>query len=1192
MDRVRWGVLPDGKNLKRWVLFLLCFLPVMLASCFDSRALPPTVGLFEYRSPGWLDVAGGRVDVMGGNLVVQRMAFSIDTLLGTREVGAVYNSGNGSWMWSFQVHYDGETFVDETGATHDVRAVPDGASIPGTHWRKLDGQRIASKGGLVHHFEPETHRLGRIYWGEHQYPALVFHAESIAGEPRTVSVDQCLEDECFHVYRVEYDAQGCVSFLEDRAGRQAEVLNDGQCRPLVSRDPLDRVNEWTGRSYEYDSGSLVATTSSEGVRSEYVYHDGRLLAVSRPQSVGSITVFTYGLDLIGGLYSTRVIEPDGGVRQYSYDEEGRLHDFEDGLGSSLEIVWSGFRPVQLTDRAGEVTTWEYSDDDPVRVIRPDGNRVETEYRPGACNREFPFATPRTFVSDSVGQVEYNVYGQDCWLATTIESDGSYVVYQHDETGHIVSAMDARNQLTWFLDYGEHGHPERIKKSGVVQRQRFDQVGNLLAGGAMEGPVDPGRPGVVTRSFDVNRNLKGLELEGGTEGDPFLQERLMLEVEYRSDGRPSRIMRPFGGDTRFDYDAAGNQVGRSERVDGEWQPTRYEYSAMGRLTAKEWPNGIRHEVDYDVTGKVVARRFMRGGEVEKMLQDTWSSGRLVSRRDSERPGEERIHYDEVGRVVAIHFPEGEVLESRRDLRGREVERVYRMGDGAPPLRTLAWVYDEEDRMVELWDQEELLLENHYEWGRLQKVVYGNGLDTEFSYNERSGLVEEAFTASSVDSDPSLVHVSTLREWTPCGHSLSYCVTSSTVAQMSDDFSVPLVDAMESYQVGPLMLEDFALDLPGSRLRGWSEEDVAEGAYPGVFEYGFDALGNWIGVWERGEEVARFSYNAERNRLLSANLPESHVYTWDEAGFMQSRDGEPIEWDAAGRPSSLGGGHEIRWDSLGRPLSYRRGDQVSLPLFGGRVSGDSARQPIRIDLVSVEIDLSTGDHLYRQFDHRGNVHFVMGDEGEILNLYSYSPFGVAAEWGEGGNGRTFAQGQELGGYIWLQDRLYDPEVGRFLSPDPVYQLVNQFSYTLGNPVFFWDPLGRQSTPNPLVRLANKVIKFAERLQAIGYNALTAALNTGSYSSAVTALVAVVGGITLKWAMEQFCSDCVRIEDPPFSTEGGELEGGDGTDSSGDVTSCSPQVLRAEPDRMHQGWFWFPLQFLLAFVLLRIGRGNGGR
>ncbi|RLG30819.1 hypothetical protein DRN98_07030, partial [Methanosarcinales archaeon] len=38
-----------------------------------------------------------------------------------------------------------------------------------------------------------------------------------------------------------------------------------------------------------------------------------------------------------------------------------------------------------------------------------------------------------------------------------------------------------------------------------------------------------------------------------------------------------------------------------------------------------------------------------------------------------------------------------------------------------------------------------------------------------------------------------------------------------------------------------------------------------------------------------------------------------------------------------------------------------------------------------------------------------------------------------------------------------RYYDPEIGGFISPDPVGEFWNSFSYTGGNPINLIDPLG---------------------------------------------------------------------------------------------------------------------------------------
>jgi RHS repeat-associated protein len=54
--------------------------------------------------------------------------------------------------------------------------------------------------------------------------------------------------------------------------------------------------------------------------------------------------------------------------------------------------------------------------------------------------------------------------------------------------------------------------------------------------------------------------------------------------------------------------------------------------------------------------------------------------------------------------------------------------------------------------------------------------------------------------------------------------------------------------------------------------------------------------------------------------------------------------------------------------------------------------------------------------------------------------------------------FAQGTETEGLILLGARVYDPKARRFLSPDPIYNLLNQFAYP-ANPVWFSDPSGLQ-------------------------------------------------------------------------------------------------------------------------------------
>ena len=1174
-------------------LALMVFFSSLITGCLSPGALDPVSGLMDYRMPVWVEVPGGQVDVAGGNLIVRRLDFSVDTSLGTLEVGAVYNSTSGEWIWPFQSTYDGVTFVDDSGAVYDLSDVVDGAAIPGSHWRKIDSRRIATRGGLTHEFEPESNRLMRIGWESEDDFALVFLTVPGVDPHRTAKVQQCVKGTCSDVYEIGYDERGCVSSLVDRSSRESIFVNDEQCRPVKAQDPLARDMGWPGTLYEYDESHLTAVTNSEGVRFEYAYIEGHLMAASSPQLPHGLTTFSYGARPGQELYYTRVIEPGGADRWFTYDEKGRLSSLRDLAGGVQTFEWEGLRPSLSVSQTGQITHWTYLDDDPIRIEWPDGNIMEIQYEAGAQNRTYTLASPRASVTDSVGLMELNQYDDRGRLIATYNGELEATRFGHWESGQVSYIRNALGETTFLHDYGEHGHPERIVKKGLTEYRGFDAVGNLLAGSYLEGPVDPGRPGIVSRRFDANRNLVALTLEGGIEGSPLAQETLDLEVQYRSDGRPVRISRPYGGDARFDYDAAGQLVARSERVDGLWQTTRFEYGSSGRLTATEWPNRVRHEVDYNAAGEPVTLRLLQDHVVEKTLNSTWDSGQLVSRRDADRPGLEEISYDEVGRVKAIHFPEGETIQFERDLRGREIKRTYLMPGADVPLRTLSWFYDAADRAIEWRDDDQVILQREYDLGLLLTETTGNGLERKFVHDEQSGLLSEVHT-NPVDGGWPFLFTTYL--WEDCG-SQHYCMTVSTVGETEYGPMGAAVGGIESYRVGPIPDGLTGADLSGARIRHWGSFELGQGNHLNAGEYGFDAMGNWLGVWLGSDPIARFSYNPERNRLRRADLIDSHSYTWDESGFMRSRDGETMTWDAGGRPAHFGQ-LEMRWDALGRLISWNSGGEVRQVLFGGRVSGDEDRNPTGIDLGEVSIDLTSGDRTYRHIDLRGNVQFVSDENGEISRYYTYSPFGVASAWGEGSDRRTFAQGQEMGEFVWLGNRLYDSEVGRFISPDPEYQMINQFSYTLGNPVHFWDPDGRHAVPTRVVRMAEMTMDVALRIETFGYAAFASGLALGSFHVAVGGVVAVLTGMVLGWVVEIGCGcvGSVTIEDLPDGYSPGEGSESSGSSSSaesvGDVSTCSPQTLESQSGQIDRGWLWIPLQMGLATLFLRFLRRRRSR
>ena len=255
-------------------------------------------------------------------------------------------------------------------------------------------------------------------------------------------------------------------------------------------------------------------------------------------------------------------------------------------------------------------------------------------------------------------------------------------------------------------------------------------------------------------------------------------------------------------------------------------------------------------------------------------------------------------------------------------------------------------------------------------------------------------------------------------------------------------------------------------PGTRVdygftNQWLEESIAgarvesSGVWDGFEDPTMEIAGQWEGHDALGNGVfEQDAYNPERNRLLSTS---GHSYAYDDAGFVVARDGKVLSWDAMGRIAALGGDTFV-WDSLGRPVAKTVSGVETRYLFGGAVEADANGSPTALDLGEVRIDLVTGGHLYRHLDFRNNVQFVTDDAGQVVQAYTYTAYGVADAYDTGADDRTFIQGQALGDLILIGERLYDPAVGRFLSQDPVFQVLNQFSYAEGDPINYQDPDGR--------------------------------------------------------------------------------------------------------------------------------------
>jgi RHS repeat-associated protein len=122
-------------------------------------------------------------------------------------------------------------------------------------------------------------------------------------------------------------------------------------------------------------------------------------------------------------------------------------------------------------------------------------------------------------------------------------------------------------------------------------------------------------------------------------------------------------------------------------------------------------------------------------------------------------------------------------------------------------------------------------------------------------------------------------------------------------------------------------------------------------------------------------------------------------------------------------------------------------------------------IRIGIENFASKRGASKYFYHN-DHLGSVNVITDINGAPVQLNEYDPWGSVSR-SEGTIDPTHRfNGKELdpeSGLYYYGGRYYDPEISRFISPDPFIQTpddpqsLNRYRYVINNPQNYIDPSG---------------------------------------------------------------------------------------------------------------------------------------
>ncbi|XHF32748.1 DUF6531 domain-containing protein [Pseudomonas chlororaphis] len=730
----------------------------------------------------------------------------------------------------------------------------------------------------------------------------------------------------------------------------------------------------------------------------------------------------------------RQVAADGGEQLKAYDAQGRLVAEQDALGAVTEYRY---------DDVGRL----------IALIPPDDAPTSYEYRNG-----FLHSRSR---GDAVWTYRRNAQGD---ITEAVDPDGHVTHYHYDAQGRLLSIRypDSGRHVFVWNDLGQL--VEESLPDGGVRRFSYDALGRRITA--------QDEHGAITRhAWDaVGRLIQTTSPNGATRA-----------FSYSAYGQITAERDELGRITRYEYDDDLHLVSRRINPDGTRVQYRYDHAQL-LLTEIENESGEKYRLDYTPTGLIrqetgfdgrrTAYAYDRNGHLLEKTEYGDDGSTLVTAYERDSAGrlllktlpdgvEVSYRYDRLGRLVGVDDGQDHPLAFEYDLQDRLVREHQGWG-------TLRYTYDACGQLTRMRLPDNSKLDYHYAKGGaltaidlngalLTRHVYQNGREqqrqqglllSEYAYDEqgrlrahavghqRSGLYRRDFAYSA---NGNLEHIADTRHGQ---RSYQYDTLDRLIRVRHTRDDLPENFAHDP--AGNLLMQDRPgpTQIKGNRL-----------LMQGDRHYDYDAFGNLIRE-RRGRAqtlVTEYRYDSQ-HRLIGLTRPDgtSATYQYDAFGrrIRKTVDGQTTEffWQ---------GDHLIAESSptQHRSFIYEPGTFRPLAMLDGK--GPKRACPF-----------------YYQIDHLGTPQELTDYSGDIVWSAKYSAYGkvtsleLATE--DYLNQPLRFQGQyfdDESGLHYNRHRYYDPDVGRYLTPDPVKLAggLNQYRY-VPNPTGWVDPLGLSSNCPP--------------------------------------------------------------------------------------------------------------------------------